>query len=304
MHTDTLFHDYFERWVQVYKEKAVSQATLNKYHSAHDNLHRLAHAVPLSELTKRSYQELLNAYADTHAKQTTRDFHTKLKACLQDAVDEGLLSQNPAHKAIIKGTDTREVKQKYLNAGELTRLLRSLQLYDEPSPDWLVLILARTGLRFSEALALTPEDIRLASRHICIARAWDYKSTRQGFTGLKTTASTRRVYIDKALCIQLKQLTQELDKTLPMFAMGRVHNSGFNQYLARLCRKADVPVISAHGLRHTYASLLISQGVSLATVSKQLGHANVGITQQVYVHLIRELEMVDRRKIEKCMAGL
>ena len=86
------------------------------------------------------------------------DFHHQLKGAVLDAVDEGLVERDPTRKAIIKGKSQRAKKQKYLNQFELHRLLNDLDLGPEVSWDWLILLIAKTGLRFSEAIALTPDD--------------------------------------------------------------------------------------------------------------------------------------------------
>jgi integrase len=64
-----------------------------------------------------------------------------------------------------------------------------------------------------------------------------------------------------------------------------------------LCKKAGVPIISVHCLRHTHASLLIFAGVSIASIAKRLGHSSVSTTQETYLHIIKELESQDNDKI-------
>lgn len=302
-----LFCDYFSQWVQVYKKDHVAPVTMKKYKNALDSLMVISPNLYLDEITKRSYQELLNKYAETHEKQTTKDFHIKLKASLQDAVDERILDFNPAKKAVIKGSESKAKKQKYLNLAELEKLLKSLELNDEPSLDWLILILAKTGIRFSEALALTPGDFKFRENHIVINKSWDYKSKEQGFSTTKTKSSIRNVYIDKKLSTQIKTLLTNMgniEKNEPIFVQTKAHNSDINKRLKKLCETVSVPVISAHSLRHTHASVLICQGVSLASVSQRLGHANVSTTQQVYIHVIKELEEKDTSKIIRCMGKL
>lgn len=79
------------------------------------------------------------------------DFHHQLKGSILDAVDEGLLDRDPTRKAIIKGKTPSVKKVKYINQFELHTLLDTLELKNEISWEWMILLIAKTGLRFSEA---------------------------------------------------------------------------------------------------------------------------------------------------------
>ena len=74
--------------------------------------------------------------------------------------------------------------------------------------------------------------------------------------------------------------------------------------LQRACKKANVPVISLHGLRHTHASLLLFAGVSIASVARRLGHASMTTTQKTYLHIIQELENQDVALVMRSLANL
>lgn len=80
------------------------------------------------------------------------------------------------------------------------------------------------------------------------------------------------------------------------------YNSMVNYYLTKACKKANVPRITFHGLRHTHASYLIAQGVSIQSVANRLGHADTTTTQQTYIHLLKKLEMQDNKKIRELMS--
>ena len=152
------FHEYFSEWIGLYKEGAVRTITLDKYYMSSPWLKQLAPQLKLYELDRRSYQQLLNDYALSHEKQTTMDFHHQLKGAILDAVDEGLIPTNPTRKIIIKGKTPAEKKPKFINQFEVQRLLKELNLTTEISWDWFILLITKTGIRFSEALALTPND--------------------------------------------------------------------------------------------------------------------------------------------------
>ena len=100
--TDFLYQ-YYGHWIEIYKEGAVRDVTLNKYKMTHNWVQRLAPDLRLCDINRVSYQQLLNAYATCHEKQTTMDFHHQLKSAIIDAVDEGLIDKDPTRKAIIKG---------------------------------------------------------------------------------------------------------------------------------------------------------------------------------------------------------
>ena len=76
------------------------------------------------------------------------------------------------------------------------------------------------------------------------------------------------------------------------------------QQLIIHCEELNITVISVHGLRHTHASLLLFAGVSIASVAKRLGHADMTTTQQTYLHIIQELENKDNTKIMQHLAAL
>ena len=72
---------------------------------------------------------------------------------------------------------------------------------------------------------------------------------------------------------------------------GGIMNPGnITQWLANFSKKYDLPPIHPHKLRHTMASLLISNGTDVLTVSKRLGHAQVSTTTDIYSHKIKEAD--------------
>ena len=300
---DDLFCDYYEKWIKIYKEGAIRKVTLDKYKMTLRWLRKLIPDLKIKDLTRISYQELLNNYALEHERQTTMDFHHQLKGSILDAVDEGLLERDPTRKAIIKGKTPSVKKVKFINQFELHTLLDTLELKNEISWEWMILLIAKTGLRFSEALALTPADFNFSRQSISVSKTWDYKGDG-GFLPTKNQSSIRKVQIDWQTVIQFSQLIKDLPEDKPIFVKGKVYNSTVNGVLERYCKKAEVPVISIHGLRHTHASLLLFAGVSIASVARRLGHSSMNTTQKTYLHIIQELENRDVDLVMRSLSGL
>ena len=298
-----LFYIYYEKWIHIYKEGAIRDVTMRKYEITLLWLKRLVPELRLSQLNRISYQQLLNAYAEFHERQTTMDFHHQIKAAVLDAVDEGLIDRDPTRKAIIKGRSPRIKKIKYLNQFELHTLLVNLKLTSEINWDWLILIIAKTGMRFSEALALTPKDFDFSHQSLIVDKTWDYKGDG-GFLPTKNKSSVRKIQLDWQTIIKFSELIKGLPEDKPIFVNGRVFNSTINGVLERYCKKLEIPVISIHGLRHTHASLLLFAGVSIASVARRLGHASMTTTQKTYIHIIQEMENRDIDLVMRLMAGL
>ena len=320
-HKNQLFHEYFSEWIDVYKKGAVRSVTYQKYKLTLQRLIELAPNLKVSELNKRSYQMLLNSYAETHEKLTTMDFHRQLKSSIMDAVDEGLIKVNPTRKIIIKGKEPKEKKLKFLNQYELKKLIDNLDLtyFDKkykhshagdiicPNWDWFILLLAKTGMRYAEALGLTPSDFDFENRKIKISKTWKYRcidGDYGGFGETKNYSSMRTIHIDPLLNEQFITLTNGIPEDQPIFVRGRIFNSTQNIRLKVLCEKSGVPIISLHSLRHTHASILLFAGVSIASVAKRLGHSNITTTQETYIHIIKELEDKDNEKVVNYLTAL
>lgn len=287
-----LFYEYYERWIKIYKEGAIRKVTLDKYHMTYTWLKKLLPDTKVSDLTRITYQQLINDYALCHERQTTMDFHHQLKGAILDALDEGLIERDPTRKAIIKGKTPREKKIKFLNQFELHTLLADLDLKSTINWDWFILLVSKTGIRFSEALALTPKDFNFSRQILSIDKTWYYKDN-SGFLPTKNQSSIRKIQIDWQTVIQFSELVKNLQEDTPIFVKGKVFNSTVNNILARHCKKLNIPVISIHGLRHTHASLLLFAGVSIASVAQRLGHSSMTTTQKTYLHIIHELENKD-----------
>ena len=299
-----LFYEYYKQWIDVYKKGAIREATMAKYLMTQKWVEKLAPELKVSELTRTAYQKLLNDYAKVHERQTTLDFHHQLKGAILDAVDEGLVERDPTRKAIIKGKTPSVKKIKYLNQFELHTLIAHLDIKAEVNWDWFILLVAKTGMRFSEALAITPDDFDFARQTLSISKTWDYKG-EGGFLPTKNKSSVRKIQIDWQIVVKFSELTKNLPEGKPIFVGDKkIYNSTINDVLTRHCKACGISEISIHGLRHTHASLLLFAGVSIASVARRLGHASMTTTQKTYLHIIQELEYKVVDLVMRTLSGL
>ena len=99
--------------------------------------------------------------------------------------------------------------------------------------------------------------------------------------------------------MRFSELIKQLPEDKPIFVDGAVYNSTVNNILARHCKECNIPVISIHGLRHTYAALQL-----FASVARRLGHSSMTTTQKTYLHIIQELENKDIDLVMRSLSSL
>ena len=114
------------------------------------------------------------------------------------------------------------------------------------------MLIAKTGLRFSESLAITPEDFDFSNQILNISKTWNYKSPIGGFQPTKNKSSIRKIQMDWRTAMQFATLIKNLPQNEPIFVRGRIFNSTINDKLESYCADVSIPIISVHGLRHPY----------------------------------------------------
>lgn len=296
---NTRLSEYFDQWVKTFKKPIISPVTYIKYQNTHRQIKEYFGDVKLCDITRTSYQKVLNKYAEAHSKRTTSCFHKQIRASLLDAVDEQFIITDPTRKAVITGRLKETKKSKYLHNEEWQILIQNIDTYNNGITHNLIIYLAAvTGMRFAEVLGLTWDDVNFSKQQISINKTWDYKY-RTGFIPTKNNSSIRTIDIDKQTTnvLQQHQEIQEqwkLNNPYNLVCMNIMEklpvSATINRHLENLCESLNIRVISFHGLRHTHASVLLFQGVNLMAVSKRLGHSNVTTTQNIYLHIIKEME--------------
>ncbi len=95
-------------------------------------------------------------------------------------------------------------------------MLADLELKETPDWDWFLLLVAKTGMRFSEALAITPEDFDFSRQTLSISKTWDYKGAG-GFLPTKNKSSVRKIQIDWQIVVKFSELIKNLPQDQPIF---------------------------------------------------------------------------------------
>lgn len=316
---DELFYEYFGDWFEIFKKDQIRPVTAKKYIEAQAAIKRLAPNLTLGKMNRMKVQKLLIAYGKDHEIATCKGFFHMIRACLQNAQYDDLIDKDPTFK--LKASSQKQhitTKAKYLEKNQAEKLAEVLNDSNTVASDMFDFDM-RTGLRFAELLGLTPKDIN--DHVINIDKTWLYKKGKDAeFGDTKNSASHRQIVIDDQALADIDKYLDSCEADEPIFVKALSNEAGFesnetqkykaiyhstlNNKLARFCKKAEVPRIGIHGLRHTHASLLFSAGISILSISKRLGHANTTTTEKVYVHLIKDQQEKDNQKMLKALTAL
>ena len=315
------FADYFMDWASTYKKGDVNDITYENYLQTHKSIEEYFPGVLVSEITQSMYQRALNKYAENHAKLTTKGFNTRIRASIQHLLDEGKIQKDFTKRAVVKGNgNEKSEKDKFVDYKDYQKLVNYFKDKLDPhfaSPT-ILYIISITGMRASEVYGLQWEDIDFDNQVIHFYQTWNYRVKAGGFKKPKTEAGVRDIIINNETCkilqefhVQQKELFKDESVTPPHDFVcyhpqkGIVSLTSVQDTLNIALKKLDISTpLTIHGLRHTHASVLLYKGIDIMTVSKRLGHASVAITQQTYIHIIKELENRDNNKIKEILNEL
>ncbi len=236
---------------------------------------------PIASLTRQDIRSALVTLLDRGVgRGAVWNGYIALSSCLSQAVALGLLETNPASRATKKLFLRRPSNVRALTRAELSRFLAATELTE---PTWrdFVLTLALTGLRVSEALALTPDDVDRENRVLAIRRQWI-----MGEIDLPKGRRKRAVRIPRHLAELLHQRAAALPGHTWLFQRpGKEepwHPSSVRHVLERISASAGLRRVTPHQFRHTWATLMLEETQDLVFVQRGLGHADIGLTADLY----------------------
>ena len=291
-----LFKEYAELWLESYIKPLRRASTHDRYS---EGLKKYVYpeigSKRLDEIKKGDIRSLLlKVYEKGLSKSTVGLVRDIISGPMGYAVDEELIPVNPV-SGIIKRLDLRRDRRcavEPMTGDEVKHFLETCQKYE---PDHYPFFLAafRTGCRLGELIALHWGDIDFHGKFIQVDRSF-----RRGIVDLPKNGLSRRVDMSDqlidclgALLIRRKREALKAGRSEPIEIVFHKDGSYMSQnsvrnVFKRVLKKAKIRNIKLHVTRHTYASLLLSNGESPVYVKEQLGHSSIDITVDIYGHLI------------------
>lgn len=298
------FNDYFKNWIKVYKNH-VGKNTKERYLTTYNTINDYFGDKPIQNIRKREYQKFLNNYGKTRAKSTVRKLNSHIRACVKEAIDEGIIRVDFTRNINITGEEGKRSDEKHLGYTDSKILLNEIYKNLHVSPTYYILLLAlTTGMRFGEIVGLTRNDFNFFNNTINIDKTWGYTSKmHEGFGLTKNEQSVRMIKVDARTMSEFKKFFDRTPENItklvfysPSSKYKVISNGATNKLLGNTLKRIKSDSISVHGLRHTHASVLLYKGVSIYYVSERLGHKDIQTTMNEYAHVIKELRTRDEKK--------
>lgn len=291
------FKDIIDRH-RAYQKTAVKPTTYKRnVHAGNTLLKIFGEDTLVDNITAAFVRDRLNATG--RAGSTLNEFMIRIKSIFRWAYQEDLIEDIRWLDKIRPFPDKSrrlKVTDKFLESEELKKLLSCLQIEHNKQ---FILFMALSGLRPGEVVALTEEDIDLNKRTITVNKTYDPLNNMISTT--KTETSEREVYIQDELLQFIKnklsynrqlQLSTTIRTNLFFFngSGNYLKYYAVNKYFRDNCMKHLNRRLTLHSLRHTHASLMFEQGMSLEAIPERLGHASSTITRDVYLHTTSKLK--------------
>ena len=275
----------FAEWFDTYIEQltGVTPRTRADYRALNRRYLSSIQDLPLPLVTRTHVTGIINGLEGDVSAKTIKNVIHLLSSVMGLAVEEGHIAKNPCRRVRLPKPSLEVTDARFLEPQEFADLLAEIPEHYKP----LVMFLVGTGMRWSEATALSPRAVSLDRGTVRVERAWKYEGAGRGWVlGPPKSSKSRRTV--NAAVIALKAVAPLLDGeyvfTTPTKLVVR-HNNFYNRIWKPAVERAGLTGVRIHDLRHSHASWLISDGQPLEAVQDQLGHESILTTRRVYGHL-------------------
>ena len=310
--SDMTVKAWFDYWIAM-KTRTVRPNTVRNYTERYNrNIHPVIGQELLSNVKPLQCQQIMNIMADEGYKTSTI-YQTRIALynMFDYAFQNDVIVKNPCNSMVKSDIGKPADKKEALTLEQQKKFVNGIQgnAYEKQYR-----FLLQTGLRTGEMVGLKWEDIDFENHTMTISRSMEYRhSTGEWRIGPPKSKSGYRTIplTDEAIDIlRLQKAKNASFKVIPMewaefvFLCKKgtpVKNSTYDTMLFKLCEKIGIPKFSMHVLRHTFATRCIEAGMKPKTLQTILGHSNIGITMNLYVHTTEAEKLKEINKIAEAL---
>lgn len=297
--TDILVDAWFEYWIDI-KRKTVRPNTVRNYSERYNrNIKKIIGKLLLSDVKPLHCQKIFSDMAD-EGYRTSTIYQTRIALfnMLEFAKENDIIRYNPCKKSVKSDMGKPSQKKEALTIDCQKKFLEYAVGNSYENQYRFIL---QTGLRTGELVGLKWDDIDFQNKTLRIQRSMEYRysvgewrvgepKSRSGYRTLPLTDEAIEILkLQKKKNREIKVIPMEWSSFVFLCRKGTpVKNSTYDTALFKICDKAKIEHFSMHVLRHTFATRCIEAGMKPKTLQMLLGHSNIGITMNLYVHTTEE----------------
>lgn len=281
-----LFKPYAEKWKRLYKDNKVRHTTLSEYSSI-----LRKHLIPafgemdIASITTDDVQEFMNNKAD-YARKTIREMVLVLGMILGGAVEDGIITRNPARSKRLINPSSKESTRDALTREEALDIIAHLPDLRQARDRQYVALFVYTGMRREEVLGLRWRDVDFERGILYVRQAVTFSKGKPVVDKTKTKAGTRAIPMNPALA-------EWLDPKEPdVYVIGGKTNptteATVRRMWERIAKQINVYGKTPHYFRHTFMTFALRAGVKEKTLQTIGGYADVTTLRKVYTHTQEE----------------
>lgn len=288
-----------EEWLK-YKKNTVKKSTYYNYsYSVEKYLYPKFADQDITQI--KDYNDFIEKLTDTLAPKTVRDIITKLKEIINFYEEEHNTKLNIKKMSLPK-MNKKEIQ---ILSNKEKQKLEKYCIEQNSLKSLGILICLNTGLRIGEVCALRWENIDFESKKIHIEKTIERIYSKEKNKTIviidtpKSITSVRTIPINSKLYNILKQIRGKSKKTdfvLTGSSEHYVEPRNYQYHFKEILKRNKVKKYKFHTLRHTFATNCIEAGMDIKSLSEILGHADVSITLNIYVH---SSDKIKRKYLEK-----
>ena len=303
-----MLSEMMDGYISSRKRKGLRTTTLSQYEVTKQRILDTLGDPYAEKVTRMMIDDWIGELdAKEYASKTIKNTVSFLSACYERFIDLEQVAKNPCHRADIPDKPKKEIVT--LSATEVVPFYNALQEYRDEDLDFVVGIelMLFCGLRRSEVHGLKERDVDMFNKTVHVNDARHTIHGRMIEEGTKTARSNRVlslpefVFKDIMELILIHKENRLTDPNLPISeylilnSIGEpAHPNMMYDKLKKMTSEKNLPDVTLHGLRHTYASMLKWRGRDLVEISGQLGHSQQSTTLNIYTHLFQDASVASK----------
>ena len=303
---------WYQYWIDEVKGNNIRYNTRRNYNERYErNVKPFIGNMLLADVKPIHCQHILNKMGEAYANSIIKQCRVVMRMMFDCAAENEIIPKNPVTKSVKCASGRKKKAPRVLTVAEQRAFLEAVK--GTRSYNQFAFVL-QTGLRTGEMVGLRWSDVDFDKKMIRICRTMEYRKcsgewktgdskTKSGERAIPLTQEAYSILRDqKEKLKSLKVVPIEFSDTVFLSERGTpIKNNAYDSLIYYYCDRIGMKKFSMHTLRHTFATRCIEGGMRPKTLQMILGHANISMTMDLYVHVTEDAKKQEIKNIEQSL---